>query len=427
MENKLVIKYAYEMDEILKPLDKFSNCEDFADKLIKQQLNMLKKLVTQIQPLENTQYDKSWSFWIPIPTGSFKHYLKITAKEEKMEPAELEEELSFTWEDEYSEKAKWYHLGFNASKSANDFTLAFDNYVVIIGKHGSLRGYPNFDIKQQYRLLSFIYAKLNIVIQNIIKNPNAYLKFLERSLPKSYRFGRIKRADYWGVIFEKNRVDRVLGRKNIKQFEKILSQLKSGAPLPTMTADNYFHYCAICYDANCYPQLDSKLSPIKKYKIMADMRDEGLTEIKGNSVKAFAKWYHGNRGGGHPWEIRRGGNTTHISLYISSSDNQWKLVLAGSSYQRVVETVRMALALYEHGIVVQLAEAEEIFHMVTGQDYIGLVPHGVPTRYCDSLFPEEDNIIDFVNPGMMEEKDYKKIAPYIYWYPLEKYNPRLSK
>jgi len=47
----------------------------------------------------------------------------------------------------------------------------------------------------------------------------------------------------------------------------------------------------------------------------------------------------------------------------------------------------------------QLSNAREIFNMVTGNDYIGIVPDYVTPRYCNSFFPPEDNIIDFMNLG----------------------------
>ncbi len=416
------IQYAYELDELLKKIDRHSNCDDFVDNTLKKQLGQFKKMVSLIQPQKNL-YDVTWSFWIPIPTGSFKHYLKIVAAEEEMEPAELADELCFEWEGEYPEKTKWYRLGFNLNEEMKEFCLSFDRYFIMIDKKGGLRGYTKIDIKDQHQLMDFIYDQLNRVVQAIIKNSAVYAKFLEKTLPKRYRFGRIKRSDYWSVIYEKNRVDKKLGKKRINKLAKILPEIKEGVLLKTMTANNFFRYCAIGYDANRYSQLDPGLSPVKKYRIMADMRDEGLTEIKKNSAKAFSDWYHSKRCGGHPWEICRGGNSTHISLYVSEVDGRWKLILGGSSYVRVVETVKMALALYDHGIIVHLAAAEEILAMVTGNDYIGLVPHDVTPRYCRSLFPDEDNIIDFERASLMEPDDYKNIERYIYWYPLNIHSP----
>ena len=151
---------------------------------------------------------------------------------------------------------------------------------------------------------------------------------------------------------------------------------------------------------------------------MADGRDAGLRNIEGNAQRAVHAWYHsGERLGAHPWEICRGGNSTHISLFATNTENKWYLRLAGSSIVRVEETVKMAIVLYDKNIPFTLSEAEAILQMITGNDYIGIVPDYIFPRYCHGLFPKEDKIIDFMNLGMEEDE---AIISKIYWYPLKK-------
>jgi len=90
--------------------------------------------------------------------------------------------------------------------------------------------------------------------------------------------------------------------------------------------------------------------------------------------------------------------------------------LAGSSSARVVETVKMAIALYKNNIPFILRDAEEILRMITGIDYIGIVPDTIFPRYCHGLFPKSDKIIDFMNLGF-EKVD--KITENASWYPVE--------
>ena len=187
-----------------------------------------------------------------------------------------------------------------------------------------------------------------------------------------------------------------------------------------MTANTFFRFCEICYDANDYfKNSDETLTPLQKYLKMADGRDAGLRNIEGDSPGAFHQWYHsGERMGAHPWEICRGGNSTHISLFVSEIEEKWSIRLAGSSIVRVEETVRMAVAMHENNIPFKLWEADEIVRMVTGNDYIGIVPDTVFPRYCHSLFPKEEKIIDFMNLGFDKEL-IEALLPFIYWYPLE--------
>ncbi|MCK4855775.1 MAG: hypothetical protein KAT31_15960, partial [Bacteroidales bacterium] len=190
------------------------------------------------------------------------------------------------------------------------------------------------------------------------------------------------------------------------------------ASIPGMSAGNFFRYCEICYDANDYfEDHGDGLSTKEKYRQMADGRCGGLTEINLNSEETFREWYHSEKiTGAHPWEICRGGNSTHISLMVAETGNAWTLRLDGSSVVRVEETVRMAVALYNRRVPFILHKGEAILNMVTGEDYIGVVPDHVFPRYCHSFFPAEDRIIDFMNLGY---EDPEKIIKNAFWYPLK--------
>ena len=65
---------------------------------------------------------------------------------------------------------------------------------------------------------------------------------------------------------------------------------------------------------------------------------------------------------------------------------------------------------------------EEIVRMVTGTDFIGIVPDTIFPRYCHNLFPKEDKIIDFMNLGFDKEIT-PKIIEKTCWHPLEEITP----
>jgi len=54
--------------------------------------------------------------------------------------------------------------------------------------------------------------------------------------------------------------------------------------------------------------------------------------------------------------------------------------------------------------------------MISGTDYIGIVPEGITPVYCHSSFPKEDSIIDFMNLPM---ENREKIVDMAYWYPID--------
>lgn len=78
----------------------------------------------------------------------------------------------------------------------------------------------------------------------------------------------------------------------------------------------------------------------------------------------------------------------------------------------------MAIALEQHCVPVKLHHANELLAMVTGEDYIGVVPYEVDTRYCHSIFPGEEDIIDYLNPWD-DIENFSLIEKYIQWYPLD--------
>ena len=76
-------------------------------------------------------------------------------------------------------------------------------------------------------------------------------------------------------------------------------------------------------DANRYEQFVPDMNAREKYNLMADGRHDGLLDVSPeDDPEAFGRWYRERPRGGHPWEICRGGNTTHISLRRDREDGR---------------------------------------------------------------------------------------------------------
>ena len=156
-----------------------------------------------------------------------------------------------------------------------------------------------------------------------------YNEIVAASLPYQFKTGVIKRSDLWKSESEnKEYVYDGLSEDVVANFMNIL---KSGindetkiARIKSFTANDFFKACAIGYKA-CGYDTESK-SPSELYLKYADGRDEGLTGLGSglnagegidfDSPEEWDKWYFGNHGGGHPWEVVRGGNSTHLDLYV---------------------------------------------------------------------------------------------------------------
>lgn len=391
---------------------------DLIDLEIYNKLKAINKVISCIKPKED---DDIRELWLEVSRGAIKDFGEFE-EYKKEEIVETYEQFERLWIDYYPDEKKWYK--FTASKYQEELFFFFDSKLIISIKETEEpekeRKYVDNDI---YKFLTWLFYRVKKETEKLKQNVETYNRYLEKSLSYHKRFGRIKRKDFWDNIGDNAiRLDERLGAEKIDKLRKFVDESKeheSSAIVPQMTADDYFNYCEICYNANDYFKESSKgLSPKEKYIRMADGRDAGLRSIESNSQKAFHNWYHGGeRLGAHPWEICRGGNSTHISLFASHIENRWSLSLAGSSVARVEETVKMAVALYEKNIPFILDKAEAILHMVTGIDYIGIVPDYIFPRYCHGYFPEDDGIIDFMQLGFEENKT---IISNAYWYPLEK-------
>lgn len=257
-------------------------------------------------------------------------------------------------------------------------------------------------------------------IRKIQDNLDEYNNYIATNLPFEKRSGRIKRSDFWAVFPDfKEEFEQSITTKVLQSLEKIKeqSELKKNNYLPTITSGDFFRYCEIGYNANGYfNKSKKKFTALEKYKSMADGRDCGLIKLNENSYTEFLEWYETKKDcGGHPWEICRGGNSTHISLFVCRNANGWYLRLEGSSRARVIETIKMAVAFFENDIPFILGKSEEIYRMACGSDYIGIVPETVVPRYCHGFFPASDKIIDFMNLGT-EKKD--ELINKAFWYPL---------
>jgi hypothetical protein len=246
-----------------------------------------------------------------------------------------------------------------------------------------------------------------------------YNEYVDKNLPYSKRFGKILREDYWRIFPEEKEGHlKNIDRDEVASFTALMKKQPENDPaarLPEMTADLFFDVCRLGYEANDYKGIEKSTSK-ELYREHADGRDEGLLTLDGSSAEVFDKWYHDKTHyGGHPWEVCRGGNSTHISLYVCHDEKGWWFTLSGSSLGRLVETVKFYLALVKQGIPVFLRDGSGLAGMLTGMDYIGIVPDRIFPRYCSSLFPGEE-MLDFMNLPWENRAQIEKAAT---WYPLK--------
>ncbi len=254
----------------------------------------------------------------------------------------------------------------------------------------------DFDEKKWAKLFSLALEHLDRVEKDWVGE----YRQLVRKFPYKYRQGVIHSKLARHYCPDIRRIDQELGGENLRKFVDMVENRKINpfhdGRVKDLTAAKYFEYCKVAY-LNSHLDLDEQtkqLPGIELYKLFADGRHEGLTEIEQDSVEAFRDWMedkHPKRQrGGHPWEILRGGNTTHISLYVSKrqygADNEYEIKLLGNSIVRIAETLKIYLGLMDAQLTVSLDDPEKIRKRLLGQDSIGIVPEFLSLHRAENMF-----------------------------------------
>jgi len=391
-------------------------CDSTPEIKHKESVEKLVSVFNMMCRLEVQGDDEMRRIWITVDRGKIEDYGDYNDFLEEEVVSNYDEFVEY-WQSEYPDEKKWY--SFAVARYREVFYYYMNSKLIFQFKADEVND-KGYDIQKE--LASWLCEKIEETIAQITGNIDDYNEFISQNLPHKKRVGRIIRSDFWQIFPDACQdINENIFPETLEILEKVklLSENKPTICLPKMTAGDFFRFCEMGYDANGYFKEEVKpLTAREKYKRMADGRDCGLTKIDENSVEAFEHWFHKeSHCGGHPYEICRGGNSTHISLYVAHEENGWYLHLQGSSRGRVIETGKIAVALFKNNIPFVLYQADEIYSMVTGTDYIGIVPETVFPRYCHGFFPKEDKIIDFMNLGW--EKTDEIIAK-AYWYPLDK-------
>lgn len=333
-------------------------------------------------------------------------------------------------------KGKWHYLRVNQYQDIYYISLIDSDFIsleVKLQKSVGLKEHFARSTHDRHRGDPFV------VWHTLITDASCWLKKVNKSwikanrqaqeeYPFNRRMGVVPNALIRALLPDIYRIDQVLGKTKLKKFILLVetgrleyekSTIKGG-----MTANDFFEYCKIAYLAS-----ESKNSTINKnlsgremYQSYADGRHEGLLDIDPSSKKEFADWLdqkHPKRTtGGHPWEIKRGGNTTHIDLYVSrpaySLDEDFQLTLHGPSIGRLAETISMFLAIHEAGLPINIANAKDIRKRLLAQDNIGIVPNYYSLHRANQHFSKNQCVFDILHFDDLGR--YKtQIKPFIIW------------
>jgi hypothetical protein len=354
--------------------------------------------------------------------------------------------LDRVWNVLFPDQEKWHHLHVNKYKHTFYITH-------VSGDGDGLEVEPKKGVHAMDSLGASSYSlenhgQLAAVWQQLIASALKWLKVARKDwikankriqveYPLHYRYGVAPNALIRASLPDIYRLDKELGKDRTRKIVHLVENgfflKEENTEVSSMTASDYFRYCRIAYIAGKRKEetVDDSLSGREMYRRYADGRHEGLLDIDPSSEQEFADWIdgkHPKRGsGGHPWEIKRGGNTTHIDLSVSRPSlyrkEGFKVELRGESVGRMVETIRMFLAIHEARIPISIADPEGVRKRLLAQDNIGIIPSYASLHRANQYFSRDEDVFDVMHYGDLG-RFKRRITPFITWEPLPILRPR---
>ena len=382
------------------------SCRFSYDKKAYRLIDQIFEVVRKIAPTRNNDVRELWLTAERGPIEDFGDIDELLADG----TVESREEFEAWWHERYPEETCWYQFSAVEDAEIGYRAIFIGQKFVIEVDERKEKDYPN-DISE---FAQWILDALNAAYKKL--QDGTYNDFVDSDLPPQHRTGTLVRKYLWDAYpdartsFFKN-----ISPADVAEFVKCASEQDSDRRrltnhLKEMTANDFFSFCALGYKENNYEGCE--LTPREQYYKHADGRDDDLGEIDGDSPEASHEWYNDrNHHGGHPWEVCRGGNSTHVSLYVHEDEDGYTLTVAGDAWTRTIESVKFYLALRRAGLPVYMMEATALADRLTEKEKIGIVPEGVMPAYCHSYFPNE-HIIDFMN---LPDENREKLLPHCVW------------
>lgn len=363
----------------------------------------------QLHKINQTSEDV-WELWLTAERGpeeAFGDYEEMKLYGE----VDNREDFEAWWKAEYPEEIQWFNLTAVERKDTGYKAIFLSNRFIIELDPRKSGGFEQ-DISE---FTEWLLKQVMKCIDEL--NSGAYNRRVAEELPVQYRTGTIVRKDLHDLCPElRSCFQEELSQQEIDDFvsfvERQPEDTDEAERIQHLTAGEFYKFCSIGYKANNYSGCDK--TPKEQYYLHADGRDGGLQNVDADSEEQFIAWLHDNSHFGvHPWEVCRGGNSTHISLYVYHNEWGFMLVLAGKSISRFVETIKFYLALRNYGIPVYLQNGEKLMERVLETELVGIVPKTVFPRYCESMFPGLD-VIDFMH---LPDENRNAIADRCTWIP----------
>ena len=374
-----------------------------------QSLKWIDLIFAEIKKISGTGHYDLKRLWLQAPRGTLDEYKEYCEYGE----AESEEQWN-EWRDyAYPDETVWYLFSAKEDEKYNSRTISLGRRLVITFDPQRESTGETYDVAP---LTEWMYESIKEAIQEI--QNGTYNDKVQKELPLCHRTGIVVRKHIWDA-YPKERVAYLkdLSQSEIDEFVGFIAKQppndmhKLPDRMQNITTNDFYYFCSLGYAANNYR--GTELTPKEQYYLHADGRDDDLKDVPGDDPKAFQKWLTVRERGGHPWEVCRGGNSTHISLFPMTDKRGTFMLLDGDSWGRTIETVKFYLALKRKNIPVYLFRGENLVARLLETENVGIVPKGVMPVYCGNYFRDEDNVIDYMN---LDHEDIAMFGDKVRWY-----------
>ena len=378
---------------------------------------LMDELFGMLKKLKPVSKNGARQLWVCAKRGSIEDFAKSYGDvEDLIEEGLVKDAAQYEeyWKESFPNEYEWYEMTAVEDPDIT-YQAVFLQHKHVLEQDGREERFSfTHDIEE---FIEWLIDSVRFCIEAL--EAETYNDTLEQELPDKHRTGTILRKDLWEVYPE--------GREEYfedisqDEIDSFLEHAISDPDLLTrrldnFTANDFFRCCALGYKANKYEGTEK--APREQYFRHADGRDGGLGDIDPDDPKAFAEWLHcREHHGAHPWEVCRGGNSTHVDLHVFDDEKGYFLHVAGTSTWRSIEAIKFFLAVREAGLPVVIHHAELLKDRLRGMEKVGGVPFGVRPAYCHSWFPGEE-IEAFTN---LSDEEPEKMAALCTWQPLIKY------
>ena len=381
-------------------------------KLYEEIIDKTFELIKRIKPSGEGAY----YLWLRAPRGPIEDFGNFE-EEKEYGYYQTFEEFRDEWLSNYPDETEWYVLNM-LKDPVNGYRGIWLNRKQVYEHQEDLPDRAGWPIEMEGApFAQWLYDSIRQCIDEI--SAGTYNETVNTRLPDGARTGTITRKDLWDSIPGLRETFYEAFSEAEKQtfLQQISEQGEDNSSvgrIPEMTAGLFYTACSYGYAANPQEYDCAGKTPKELYYRYADRRDDGLKDVPEDDPAAFRSWLHDRtRFGGHPWEVMRGGNSTHVSLYVHDDDQGYYFSLNGDSVGRCVETMKFYLALREHGLPVFLVNTKVFVDRLNETESVGIVPQGVIPKYCHSWFPDEE-VSSFINLPF-EEPEKSRIAEKAVW------------